>query len=657
MGAQPFWVIAFTLVTGGCQLVGDIGERELACQSTPPVTSGPRARFANLAVDSSTVELCFDDGRRLPAVEDACPHGLGYAEVSASARAKPGAQHLRVVSTGADCEGSPLFEADVVLTDGGNTLAWIGGGAQPKTLLLLPESQPQPKRSLARAIHAATDLGRLDVGLADAAGLPATITTPVLFAGLEFGTIAPSPPSSGLEYGYIESVSAFNVNYGASSSGDTAAKFVSSISRESASDHAFTMYAIGGDGKPHQSLLCDEQRFSNDRTHCSTGAEVELAFEMFDAALAGLLVPYPNERKAALEQEVSQFDSDVLCLAELWPESTKAELALAAKPAYPYQYSVVYDATTPLTDATGLGGKPAPVPRSEPYCASAESKQKLEELLDCLRDNCAAPPTDDGLVQEFACPTTTCVSESQALAPHIECGICAIYMLGGETLAQVRESCTVLTEPYPFSGASGLLILSRFPLEEPSAFLAPGTLIRRDILHARVRHPTGSSAEVFCAHSPPIPAAAEFYTGVYGDGANGVEAWRNERKLFGEKLFQWVDATERAPRSVVMGVFGTSPAGDGFEAAEPEAYELLTQHFPLAAPPGFVSPCTLCSDNPLVLHPAFQDFVLLRGAATVLDARVTHTSATVDVVDPVEGALRVPLSGHYGFRSKIRFSP
>jgi len=60
---------------------------------------------------------------------------------------------------------------------------------------------------------------------------------------------------------------------------------------------------------------------------------------MFDPVLAGLLLPHVTERKAALETELAEFDSDVVCLAELWPKSTKTEVALAAKAAYPYQYS------------------------------------------------------------------------------------------------------------------------------------------------------------------------------------------------------------------------------------------------------------------------------------------------------------------------------
>jgi hypothetical protein len=249
------------------------------------------------------------------------------------------------------------------------------------------------------------------------------------------------------------------------------------------------------------------------------------------------------------------------------------------------------------------------------------------------------------------------VAASEAIADETDCGLCAVYMLGGVSVAKTRELCSVVNEPFVFEGASGVLLLSRFPIEEPSAFLAPSTLVRREIVHARVRHPTGAAADVFCGYSPPIPAFPR-YAGVYGAGATSAQAWRNERKLYFQRLKEWVDATQRAPRSLVMGGFGTSPSSDTSAGLEPDDYAGLIQQFPLAAPAEFVPVCTVCESSPLVEVPSvFADFVTYRGAAVPLGVEITRQDLVVQVKDALGQDLGLPLSSHYGFRSRLRILP
>ncbi len=660
-----FGVFLFALAS--CQLVLDIGEKRVEpvspqCKSVAPKQG---ARLANFTPQSGNIAVCLTPEAggaqvRVPGGGSGCPRSVDYRQVSAPTLVEAGRYLARVVS-GDACESAPLAESSVELGPGLTTLMWSGGGPHAPELFVLPESPVDSSLSFkVRLVHAAPAYAKLDMGILNAAGLPAQLDL-VVVSQVPLGSVSVQGSSelgASDENGYFALLGALPWTLGAAPSGESEARFSSRFIPGQNGKKRYSVFAIGGvEGARTETLTCDETATTGDGlTSCTTGAPFELVAEQFTASISALAVPYEKQRRAALEQELDGFEADVICLQEVWPESVKQEVAKAASQ-FPYKYSIFYDLSSEPTDPSGLGGTSPPPPRTEAYCASSEEQAALDELLDCVRDNCAIPKSEEGYLQESSCGTSQCISASQKLFKLPECGLCSVYMLTGNTVGEVRSICKQELNPYIFSGNSGLLLLSRQPLEDTQAFLAPSTMFRREVLHALVRAPNGAGTDVYCAYSPPIPAVPS-YTGVYGDGESGAAGWRNERQLFLEKLLAWIASTERAPRSLLMGSLGTAPSGPGLTENEPDDYATLLAEFSLAAPAGFVPTCTFCPSSLFpAAQPTFGDFVLYRGVATPTGVEITHTETPINVIDSEGQAISVPLSTHYGYRARLSITP
>jgi len=296
-----------------------------------------------------------------------------------------------------------------------------------------------------------------------------------------------------------------------------------------------TLYVIGGtDSAPLEPLLCDETRAEGGFTHCERGHEAAPSVELFATGLAADVFPYATARQEKLESELASFGSDVVCLQELWGANRRQHVADLARDVYRYQVAFDNDMTTPFTDPNGLGGTP-PTPRTEPYCAGDAELAAMNAVLDCLRDHCSTTGDESGLVPDSACALGKCGPEYKTAATFFDCGQCLAVILAGATIGGARATCSTELNPMVFGGASGALLLSKLPLDpvsEKDDFIAPSTFFRRDIVHALARTPTGPSFDVYCGYSPQVPTGAALYFGVYGEGANNADAWRNERKLY-----------------------------------------------------------------------------------------------------------------------------
>jgi hypothetical protein len=657
-----------------CELLVGIEDREEArdCPFDPP--PGGAVRAGHLAPATEPVAFCLSvpgaEPVRVPRGLPGCPAALRYRELAAPAALAHGVYDVRVVAAGAACDAAPMVEARALrLGDGaGTTLLLLGGGAEPLRVAAFAESAPPASGMAVRFIHAAPGAGPLDVGTAKGAGLPAELTD-TIFRAVRFGESSAGrslKPQAADAAGYQKVVS-FDWFVGAAPADTKAAVLATKISAVEHGGHALTVYAVGDgrDETPVAPLVCDEQEVAEGRTRCASGPVAHVVLDTLALSLGALLVPHDQARASAMGGVLAASDADVVCLQEAWPRATRDGLAAAAAGRLAYRFAYDFTHDTPFTDARDLSGR-VPAPPSAPPCSGGEELGAMNALVDCLRDNCStAPGSDDGTLSELACGTSACLDLATALTrsdPDGRCGVCVLIMVGTRaSFAEVRADCTTVAAPFAFGGESGLLLLSRLRAVEEEAVVMPATWVRRDAIRVRLRLDNGVPLDVYCAYMAPVPPW-ESYSGVYGSGATGMEAWRNEQRLFVRQLVALAEDRSGVGKAVVMGSFYVGPvvrdaAGNVvIDGAEPDRYAELVAGLPAFAPPGFAPRCTLCSDNPLSAQPrsTWIDHVL--GRRLALDEPLALEPRFGEAVVPVEGGA-VPLSVHYGWRARLGVRP
>lgn len=402
-------------------------------------------------------------------------------------------------------------------------------------------------------------------------------------------------------------------------------------------------------------------------------------FVTFNANLAGASYSkYEGERRGPIVDAIAGLEADVVCLQEVWRQSDKDSIAQSARERFPHALSVPHDLGTAVDDPQDQSGQ-VPGQPTEAVCAEPAVRDKLFAVMDCMAQNCSTVPgSDQGQATSTDCAVQKCTQAAASLLfgtdAEKKCYGCAAALLPTETLVGIREQCT--TDPragIAFGGQNGLLILSRFPLEDTGAWVLPGTWNRRAVLRAKAVPATGTPFHVFCTHLTEIYNLPAYpYTGVYGEGQTGGKGWENEQLLQAHKLIAHVSSVAGAEgAAVILGGFAAGPqlVEYAIEPVGSAAWDLLSTRFDEALVPNHVAGCTFCTngENPLAIRApsAWVDHVLLQGIAldrviasarVLTDAVVSPPDAT-DAGGPDAAGTRVPLSDHYGMRATVRLSP
>jgi endonuclease/exonuclease/phosphatase family metal-dependent hydrolase len=355
------------------------------------------------------------------------------------------------------------------------------------------------------------------------------------------------------------------------------------------------------------------------------GPATQLSLVTFNAALGVGLAPYADQRLEVIEADLTGLGADVICLQEVWQPETLAQLTEDLAADFPYNHRSV----------SALGAAST--------CTEAEASL----LATCLSDNC-------GSVERDALPLCAIASCADPFTQvSMECQQC---IAANQTATDVT-SLTTLCSPAgegaaAYADQTGLVILSRFPLEAPSYAAFESSLGDRGLLSARVRTSFMGDVGLHCTHLAATLGDVP-YTGAYG-------SWSGERIRQIEQMLGRVDEL-RSPGSseILLGDMNCGPATPLAESASPDAYARLVDA-------GFVDPyanddgrCTFCRNNPLnglVEDPeegALIDHVLIsssRGeraeAARVFDEEI---SVNVDGSSVVTAR-----SDHYGVRVLLR---
>lgn len=355
----------------------------------------------------------------------------------------------------------------------------------------------------------------------------------------------------------------------------------------------------------------------------------ELTLATFNAAIGVGLAPYAEQRLEAIQGSLPNLGADVICLQELWRPQDLESVAQALAGDFPYSHRSV-------TSSGGAGG---------PACTDAEAAL----LTACLDDNCA-DVDDAGLP---LCAIANCAGAfTQVEASCQQC--IAANQMAGDVATLVAVCSADDGEAAAYEDQTGLLLLSKLPLEQTSFLRLESSLGDRGVLSARIEADFVDSVDVYCTHLAASLGEVP-YTGPYG-------SWQGERVQQIGDFLDWVEAT-RAPGAgagaVLLGDMNCGPETALARSASPDAFARFIDA-------GFEDPysgadgrCTFCANNPLngaatdAEQGAVIDHVLLSGfeafsarsAGRVLDERIE--------VQVAGEAIETAHSDHYGVRLSV----
>jgi endonuclease/exonuclease/phosphatase family metal-dependent hydrolase len=344
----------------------------------------------------------------------------------------------------------------------------------------------------------------------------------------------------------------------------------------------------------------------------------QLSLVTFNAALGVGLAPYPERRLEAIERDLPALGADVVCLQEVWLPEDIERLTASLSAQFPHSLSSV-------RVAGGEGGS----------CTDAEATL----LSNCLSENCG-DVEPDGLP---LCAIASCAEPFTQVS--MSCQQCIAANQSAMDVENLASLCSAGDGVAAYEDQTGLLILSRHPLEDLGYAPFESSLGDRGLLSARLRTAFMGDVAIHCTHLAATLSEVP-YTGPYG-------SWQGERLRQIEQMLTRVSDTRPASGSaVLLGDMNCGPGTPLAEAASPDAFAQLT-----AA--GFANPyvgldgrCTFCDNNPLnglVTDPdegALIDHVLIDGnpAPAASATRVFDDVITIDA----DGAVETARSDHYG---------
>jgi len=412
----------------------------------------------------------------------------------------------------------------------------------------------------------------------------------------------------------------------------------------------------------------------------SLGAPSVYKFDVFNAQLNGALRPYEQQRRQPLVDALSNLDSDVLCVTEIWSDADKQLLAETAKAkGLLFSYLPAHDWSTPITDPTDQNGN-VPEPPSAAPCAA--SIQKMNSTLDWIRDTCVAGEEDQkaGDVNAYMdCLAKKALSELSNLADADgACETCVFtQLLAPETIGFIRDQCA--NNPLAllaFRGASGVMVLSKHPIVDPEELVLPSSAWRHSVIRAPLRLSNGAAIDYYCgsASQPAQGCLLLPYIGSYGGEGDCASQWRAELVLQSEKINRWVKS--KSSRAILAGDFNTGMGrvvgGSAvLDEQYPEAYEALSNGLIEAVPAGYSPKCTQCPKDNLLLNPpglpldmwptTWTSINLIGNIAVseVTGAQILLGNPVLDIgIEDDNGTpVLVPLSYYFGFRSIIDLKP
>lgn len=377
----------------------------------------------------------------------------------------------------------------------------------------------------------------------------------------------------------------------------------------------------GSDGKPY---------YKTDQLKVTT----------FNLGLALNFVPYTNERLVVLESLLADYDSDVLCLQEVWLDEQVEAVTQALQGTYPDIYTV---------------------PPEQVFSESAAcTDEEIAPFAQCVTDLCP-DLTGADLV---ACAPAQCSGPLFQLPP-----VCLDAVIGSVGIPDVTVEAVVeaITQPagkFAFGGALGLVLASKYPLQarEFQDLIDDSTSNRRGALYAEIDL-NKQTQVVGCTH-PTANLSIEYPS----SGKHG--SWEGENRFMMEQMIAFVDAKAGDNPIFFAGDFNCS-----FPNASTGVDGDFVQNCQLWLDDGFEDPagdlpCTFCYEDNLILKPdggtggLVLDHVFVKNldATTRLSAtRIFDQPVAIEALvppselQPADSPMLTHPSDHYGVEVDVTY--
>ncbi|MDH4041872.1 MAG: endonuclease/exonuclease/phosphatase family protein [Gammaproteobacteria bacterium] len=351
----------------------------------------------------------------------------------------------------------------------------------------------------------------------------------------------------------------------------------------------------GSDGKPY---------FKSDSLKVTT----------FNLGLALNFVPFTRERLVADTALLSRYDSDVICLQEVWLDEQVEAVTEALKPTYPEIYTV-----------------PAEQVFSE---AAACTNEEITPFAQCVNNQC---PGLSG-TELVACAPVQCGGPLFQLPPTCLDAVLGSVGIPDVTVQAVVDAVTKPAGKFAYDGALGLILASKYPLEarEFQDFIDDSTSNHRGALYAEINL-NKQTQVVACTHPTANLSIAYPTSGKHG-------SWEGENRFMQEQMIAF--ANTKAGKNPIFfgGDFNCSIANaatgvDGEFAGNCQLW--LDNGF--ADPAGEQLPCTFCYEDNLILKPDGNtggtglDHVFvknLEAGSSLVARRVFDTPVSIEALVP-----------------------
>jgi endonuclease/exonuclease/phosphatase family metal-dependent hydrolase len=339
------------------------------------------------------------------------------------------------------------------------------------------------------------------------------------------------------------------------------------------------------------------------------GSPVQPALSLltFNAGLARGAVALAEQRRPHIIDALRQTTADVVCMQEVWTDDDAGAIQDALRGTYPYFFRKKTEDTSNKSVPCG-----------------AWSTYKLNS---CVKKQC----TPLGISAE-ECVSNACADEYDALDDS--CKLC----LAANTDSPIWCALWPGAREYAWEGRNGLLLLSRYPIENPSYTPFDTVLVKRGVITATINKTT-----VQCTH-----LSSDLKTVPYPQDRR-LRSWVEEQQ---EQVEILRAATDPQRCSVLMGDLNTGPSTAYITAEAFPTWQQLTQTA------GFEEPwdsrvCTWCADNPLGSGTTYQlDHIMLNNCPAFRPRYTRVLNQPLQVA--AEGdMLETRLSDHYGLLAEL----
>jgi endonuclease/exonuclease/phosphatase family metal-dependent hydrolase len=344
----------------------------------------------------------------------------------------------------------------------------------------------------------------------------------------------------------------------------------------------------------------------------------------YNMGLALNFVPYTQERLVANEALIADYDSDVICMQEVWLEEHVDAIEQALGADYPYIYTV----------------EPEQVFSETAACTNEE----IAGFADCAETQCPGFSGND-LVD---CGLAQCGAFLGDLSPSCVDGLFGAVGIPDITIELLVETVTQPVGKFAFDGSLGLILASKYELlaREFQDFIDDSSGNHRGALYAEIE--VNKETHVLgCTHPTANLSATIDYpeSGKYG-------SWEGENRFMQEQMIAFVNDKAGDKPIFFGGDFNCSiaNASNGVDADFPDNCQLwLTDGF--TDPAADQLPCTFCEDENLVLQGGQGEQKEEGSENTLLDHVFVKNLETSDAIvaervfdDPVSIEALVPPS-------------